>query len=74
MIVIIIIGTLSHHLSRGSNLHDAITKAIQCASISVTRKGAQESYPTPSELISLEIINNNVGNKSTIRQLHGLSE
>lgn len=66
------VGTLAHHLSHGSNLHNAIEKSIQCASISVTRKGAQESYPTSAELISLGIVNNEDYDKSNIRQLHGL--
>jgi ribokinase len=67
-----LLGTLAHHLSRGASLHTAIQKAVQCASISVTRKGAQESYPTTEELSSLGLINQEICEKTTIRSSLGL--
>jgi hypothetical protein len=67
-------GTLAHHLSHGASLPDAIRKAVQCASISVTRKGAQESYPTSEELLSLDLISNHHVEKGTIRKSLGLEE
>lgn len=66
------VGTLAHHLARGASLHNAIAKAVQCASISVTRKGAQESYPTSEELISLDLISHENRDKSMIRKSLGL--
>eukprot|EP01034_Spumella_vulgaris_P026018 gene26018-32541_t len=44
------IGSFASHLTRGSSLHAAVSSAVNCASISVTRKGAQKSYPKLDEL------------------------
>jgi ribokinase len=43
-------GGLADALVRGSDLEDAVTWAIRCASIAVTRWGAQSSLPTRSEV------------------------
>ena len=43
-------GTLSYHISNGVNLKQSVIYGVECASISVTRKGAQTSYPEFSEL------------------------
>jgi hypothetical protein len=48
-----ILGTLGHHLSHGTPLIAAVEKAVRCASLSVTRKGAQSSYPTVQEVSAL---------------------
>ena len=54
------IGALAASLSRckltSSNLLDSITKALYCASQSVTRKGAQVSYVTKDELMGTEFL------------------
>jgi ribokinase len=68
----LLLGTLAHHLSHGASLHESIAKAVQCASISVTRKGAQESYPSTEELISLGLINQQSFEKAAIRMSLGL--
>ncbi|KPA73496.1 putative ribokinase [Leptomonas pyrrhocoris] len=44
------VGSMVFFLNRGHNLLDACKRANECAAISVTRKGTQKSYPTPSEL------------------------
>lgn len=44
------IGTLALNIARGSSLSDAIIRAIGCASDSVTRPGAQCSYPVLGDL------------------------
>lgn len=44
------VGTMAYFLSRGHSLLEACKRANQCSAISVTRKGTQASYPTPSEL------------------------
>lgn len=44
------LGSLASNIVRGANLKDAVFRAIQCASISVTRKGAQKSCPVLAEL------------------------
>lgn len=44
------IGSFAANVVRGATLQAAVNRAIQCASISVTRKGAQKSSPTLSEL------------------------
>lgn len=46
------LGALAGYVSRGLPLLDAVAKAVRCASISVTRKGAQASYPCCNELDS----------------------
>lgn len=54
------IGTLAYHLSNGLNIKKAVALAVECASISVTRKGAQTSYPSRNELqFSYETSNSN---------------
>jgi sugar/nucleoside kinase (ribokinase family) len=71
---VLVVGTLAHHLAHGASLQDAMRKAVECASISVTRKGAQESYPTPEELLSLGLVSNLEGDKGTIRKSLGLED
>lgn len=44
------IGTLGLNIARGCTLTESIQRALGCASISVTRRGAQCSYPNLSEL------------------------
>ncbi|KPI86809.1 putative ribokinase [Leptomonas seymouri] len=44
------VGSMVFFLSRGHSLVESCKRANQCAAISVTRKGTQKSYPTPSEL------------------------
>ena len=48
--VVAVAGTLAYHISNGLNLRKSVIYAVECASISVTRKGAQTSYPERSEL------------------------
>lgn len=45
-----LLGTLACNLARGASLQEAVHRAVCCASISVTRRGAQVSYPLLSEL------------------------
>ena len=44
------IGTLASNLTRGSSLLQAVKNALHCASISVTRAGAQKSYARLEEI------------------------
>ncbi|KAJ1436905.1 putative ribokinase [Ochromonadaceae sp. CCMP2298] len=44
------IGSFACSLARGCSLEDAIHLALHCASLSVTRKGAQVSYPRLTDL------------------------
>lgn len=44
------VGALAAHLSEGLNLHDAVRRATDVAAVAVTRRGAQESYPTSEEI------------------------
>jgi ribokinase len=44
------IGTLASNIARGSPLKTAVSRALHCASKSVTRKGAQKSYTRLAEL------------------------
>ena len=44
------IGTLASNLARGSTLLQAVKNALHCASISVTRPGAQKSYVRLEEI------------------------
>jgi ribokinase len=44
------IGALSAYLVRGDTLVEAVSRALQVATVSVTRKGAQKSYASLSEL------------------------
>lgn len=44
------VGSMVYFMSRGCNLLDACKRANEVAAVSVTRKGTQTSYPTPSEL------------------------
>lgn len=46
----IIVGALACNLSRGATLEESIRNALTCASESVTRKGAQTSYSSLSQL------------------------
>jgi len=46
-------GSLSAYLSRGVELEQAATMACGVASMSVRKKGAQESYPTEEEMPDL---------------------
>lgn len=46
------IGTLASNLSRGCNLETAVKNALFCATISVTRQGAQKSYAYLNEISS----------------------
>ncbi|AIG81191.1 Hypothetical protein AJAP_42090 [Amycolatopsis japonica] len=43
-------GALATSLAKGEELVDAARKAVKVAAITVTRQGAQPSYPTASEL------------------------
>ncbi|RSN14901.1 ribokinase [Streptomyces sp. WAC 05977] len=43
-------GALTTSLAQGDELADAARKAVKVAAITVTRQGAQPSYPTASEL------------------------
>lgn len=43
-------GALAASLAKGAKLADAARKAVRVAAISVTRHGAQPSYPTAAEL------------------------
>jgi ribokinase len=47
------IGSFSYALGAGSNPQDAARFACRIASISVTRKGAQSSYPSAAEISTL---------------------
>ena len=47
------IGSFSYALGAGSNPQDAAQFACRIASISVTRKGAQSSYPSAAEMSTL---------------------
>ena len=51
------VGTMSYHLSQGTDLSGAVQKAVECAALSVTRQGAQESYPSRDELRERNLIN-----------------
>lgn len=44
------IGSLASSIARGSSLNESIERALFCASVSVTRKGAQKSYANVAEL------------------------
>ncbi|CAM9542824.1 unnamed protein product [Ectocarpus fasciculatus] len=44
------LGSLGAYLARGMALEDAIGKAVRVASVTVTRAGAQPSYPQGSDL------------------------
>lgn len=44
------IGTMASNIARGSSITESVRKAIHCASVSVTRYGAQVSYPRLYEL------------------------
>ncbi|CAM9219216.1 unnamed protein product [Scytosiphon promiscuus] len=46
------LGSLGAYLARGATLEDAIGKAVKVASVTVTRNGAQPSYPRGGELPS----------------------
>ncbi|MDT8910477.1 ribokinase [Amycolatopsis sp. PS_44_ISF1] len=43
-------GALAASLAEGATLVDAAKRAVKVAAVSVTRHGAQPSYPTPDEL------------------------
>ena len=47
------VGTFAFGLASGKNPIDAMALGIKVASMSVTRKGAQSSYPTPTEIATL---------------------
>lgn len=47
-------GSLSANLARNVPLETAIPRAIVCASLSVTKKGAQASYPALADLRALQ--------------------
>lgn len=44
------VGALAAHLSEGVDLQEAVRRANDVAAIAVTRRGAQESYPTREEI------------------------
>jgi len=44
------VGALAAHLSDGVDLQEAVRRANDVAAIAVTRRGAQESYPTRKEI------------------------
>ena len=44
------VGALAAHLSDGVDLQEAVRRANDVAAIAVTRRGAQESYPTREEI------------------------
>lgn len=48
------VGSLAANLARNVPLETAVPRAIVCASLSVTKKGAQASYPVLSDLKALE--------------------
>lgn len=43
-------GALAHRLAQGDDLVDAAAYACRVAAVSVTKAGAQPSYPTPADL------------------------
>lgn len=47
-------GSLAANLARNVPLETAIPRAIVCASLSVTKKGAQASYPALADLRALQ--------------------
>lgn len=47
------VGTFAYALASGMNSADALTLGIKVASLSVTKKGAQSSYPTQAEISTL---------------------
>lgn len=49
-VVYLYLGTLASNLARGATLSQAVHRAVCCASVSVTRRGAQVSYPLLREL------------------------
>ena len=48
------LGCMAANLARSVALSDAITRAVNCASISVQSRGAQPSYACLSDIPSLE--------------------
>lgn len=77
-IIILTKGTFASNLSRNVNIELAIQRAIYCASISVTKKGAQISYPSIQEIKDLhyhptinpnskQSINNDIIDKDLIK-------
>ena len=44
------VGALAAHLSEGVDLPEAVRRANDVAAVAVTRRGAQESYPTREEM------------------------
>lgn len=48
------VGGFAHYLSEGLDIFKAARKSVMVASISVTRKGAQESYPNLEEVSHLD--------------------
>ena len=47
------VGTFAFGLASGKNPIEAMVLGIKVASMSVTRKGAQSSYPTQTEIATL---------------------
>ena len=47
------VGTFAYGLASGMNSVDALKLGIKVASLSVTKKGAQSSYPTQAEIATL---------------------
>jgi ribokinase len=45
-----LIGSLAAYLSRGISIAEALQRSIECASMSVTKRGAQSKYPKNDEL------------------------
>jgi ribokinase len=45
-----LVGALAYQLAAGVELSQATTYAVQVASMTVTRRGAQASFPTVAEL------------------------
>lgn len=50
LLIISSVGSFAGYLARGIPLLQAVGNAVQCASVSVTRRGAQSSYPIVDEL------------------------
>eukprot|EP01137_Pigoraptor_chileana_P026985 Opistho-2@9008 len=46
------VGAMSYFLAKGVDIEEALNRAAECATISVTRPGTQASYPVRTELPS----------------------
>lgn len=48
--LLLLLGTMASHLARARSLQESVHSAVRCATISVTKKGAQASYPALADL------------------------